>query len=139
MTAEQAEVLGWFTHMLQAASADGGRKRAAGAKVSWKIDREHEGAIYSHIAKWKRGEKVDAESGAHPLVHVAWRCLAIAWQETYDALETPDALDFVQLRRRDAHGAPPAIASGDGNGVAEELDRMAGTISSPRTRNRVID
>ena len=83
MTPEQAEVLGWFTHMLTSATADGGRKRAKGEKPSWKVDPEHEPAIYSHLHKWKHGIKVDPDSGAHPLVHLAWRALAIAWQETY--------------------------------------------------------
>lgn len=86
MTDEQAEILGWFCHMLQAASGDGGKKRAAGLKPVWKVDPSHEAAIYSHLMKWKKGEKVDADSGAHPLVHLAWRALAIAWQETQGAL-----------------------------------------------------
>lgn len=85
MTAEQAEILGWFTTMLQASSTDGGRKRAAGLKPSWKIDSTHEAAVFSHLNKWKHGEKIDKESGAHPLVHLAWRALAIAWQETHAA------------------------------------------------------
>ncbi len=32
--------------------------------------------------KWKQGELHDKDSGAHPLVHAAWRCLAIACSET---------------------------------------------------------
>jgi hypothetical protein len=67
--------------MLRVATGDGGRKRAAGEKPSWKVDQEHEAAVWSHISKWKHGEKHDADSGAHPLVHLAWRALAIAWQE----------------------------------------------------------
>lgn len=82
MTDEQAEVLGWFTEMLRSVTADGGRKRASGLKPSWKIDGAHEAAIFSHLNKWKHGEKVDKDSGVHPLVHMAWRALAIAWQET---------------------------------------------------------
>ena len=79
-TMEQAEVLDAFAALLRAASADGGRKRAAGTKQPWRVDPEHEAAIYSHIKKWERGELVDSDSGAHPLVHVAWRALAAAYQ-----------------------------------------------------------
>ena len=80
-TREQAEVLEAFAGLLLAAGADGGRKRAAGVKVSWTIDREHRRGIYSHLGRWQEGERIDADSGAHPLVHVAWRALAVAWQE----------------------------------------------------------
>jgi hypothetical protein len=81
MTDEQAEVLGWFTELLRSVTADGGRKRARGLKPSWKVDTSHEAAMWSHINKWKHGECVDPDSGQHPLVHLAWRALAIAWQE----------------------------------------------------------
>lgn len=81
MTSEQAEVLGYFTEMLVKPTRDGGRKRETAGKPCWKVDKSHEAAIFSHITKWKRGERHDADSGAHPLVHAAWRCLAIAWQE----------------------------------------------------------
>jgi hypothetical protein len=80
-TQEQAEVLCKFGRMLAATSRDGGRKRAAGLKPSWKVDMSHEAAIFSHLNKWKHGERRDPESGQHPLVHMAWRALAIAWQE----------------------------------------------------------
>lgn len=82
-TREQQEVLQEFITMLAATSKDGGKKRAAGLKPSWKVDGSHEAAIFSHLNKWKHGEKVDPESGQHPLVHLAWRALAIAWQETH--------------------------------------------------------
>jgi hypothetical protein len=82
-TPEQQEVLQAFADMLAATSKDGGRKRAAGLKPSWKVDKSHEAAIFSHLNKWKHGETVDPESGQHPLVHMAWRALAIAWQETH--------------------------------------------------------
>lgn len=85
MTNEQAEILGWFTHLLTAVTADGGKKRATKAKPSWKYDKSHEAAIFSHLMKWKKGEKKDPDSGAHPLTHCAWRCLAIAYQETRNA------------------------------------------------------
>lgn len=81
-TPEQHEVIGCFIDLLMAATGDGGKKRAAGSKPSWKVDEGHEGAIFSHITKWKRGERVDPDSGVHPLAHAAWRCLAIAAQES---------------------------------------------------------
>ena len=87
MTAEQYEILGTFYELLRAATVDGAKKRAAGLKPSWKIDASHEAAIFSHLNKWKHGEKVDPDSGAHPLVHLAWRALAIAWQETHGETE----------------------------------------------------
>lgn len=83
MTPEQAEILVIFTDMLRAVTADGGSKRAAGLKPSWKIDPSHEAAIFSHLNKWKHGETIDPDSGVHTLIHLAWRALAIAWQETH--------------------------------------------------------
>lgn len=81
---EQVEVLDTFQQMLAGATSDGGQKRAAGLKPSWKIDPSHETALFSHLYKWKRGDIQDEDSGAHPLVHLAWRALAIAWQETHE-------------------------------------------------------
>ena len=72
-----------FTDMLRGVTKDGGTKRARGEKPGWYADPSHEAAIYSHLNKWKHGEVVDADSGAHPLIHLAWRALAIAYQETY--------------------------------------------------------
>jgi hypothetical protein len=82
--AEPEEILDTFRGMLAAATGDGAKKRAAGEKVSWKVDPGHEAALFSHLNKWKHGELVDKDSGAHPLVHLAWRALAIAWQESHD-------------------------------------------------------
>jgi uncharacterized HAD superfamily protein len=79
---ERADVLARFQEELSKATGDGSKKRKAGEKPPWYRDNSHEGAIFSHITKWKRGEKVDPDSGAHPLVHAAWRCLAIACQES---------------------------------------------------------
>lgn len=79
---EQQEVLHVFLGMLKKATSDGGIKRASGLKPHWREDPEHEAALFSHLAKWKRGELVDVDSGAHPLIHLAWRALAIAAQET---------------------------------------------------------
>lgn len=85
-TQEQAELIQMFAIELDKASGDGGKKRAAGTKPSWKVDTEHEGAVFSHIMKWKRPhkhEKIDPESGTHTLTHAAWRLLAIALQEMH--------------------------------------------------------
>lgn len=101
--------------MLRAATGDGAKKRQAGTKPSWKVDTSHEGAIFSHITKWKRGEKADADSGAHPLVHAAWRALAIAWQENEAARRAPTKQEehaahcgLCQAQRRDRHISPHA-------------------------------
>jgi len=88
---EQNAITAIFAEMLDACTKDGGNKRAAGTKVDWRVDPSHEAAIFSHLNKWKHGEKVDADSGAHPLVHLAWRALAIAYQETH-----PELLSMMQ-------------------------------------------
>lgn len=84
---EQATVVAVFAEMLKAVTADGGRKRTAGTKPPWWCDAGHEPAIFSHLSKWKHGERIDHESGAHPLVHLAWRALAIAYQEKYGTVD----------------------------------------------------
>lgn len=80
---EQDEIIEEFTKMLRVVTGDGGKKRNAGLKPSWKVDPSHEAAIFSHLMKWKKQELVDPDSGQHPLVHAAWRCLAIAWREMH--------------------------------------------------------
>ena len=92
-TEEQRELLQIFATMLNGVSKDGGKKRAAGTKKSWKIDTSHEAAIFSHLNKWKHGEYFDPDSGQHPLVHLAWRALAIAYQQALDPGQAPDAAD----------------------------------------------
>lgn len=79
---EQDVLIEEFVKLLRSVTKDGGRKRAAGIKPPWWRDPSHEAAIFSHLNKWKHGEKVDPDSGAHPLVHLAWRSLAIAYQES---------------------------------------------------------
>lgn len=79
---EPDEILDTFRDMLRAATGDGAAKRQAGAKPSWRVDPSHEAALFSHLNKWKHGELVDKDSGAHPLTHLAWRALALAHQET---------------------------------------------------------
>lgn len=79
---ERTDILARFTAELAKATGDGSRKRQAGTKPPWYDDDSHEGAMFSHLTKWKRGELVDPDSGGHPLVHLAWRALAIALRET---------------------------------------------------------
>lgn len=79
---ERADVLNRFTEELAKATGDGSKKRQAGTKPPWYEDDSHEGAMFSHLTKWKRGELVDPDSGAHPLVHLAWRALAVACRES---------------------------------------------------------
>lgn len=85
--AERQVVLDAFTKMLAAVTGDGSKKRQAGAKPPWWRDCSHEAAVFSHLNKWKHGELADKDSGSHPLVHLAWRALAIAYQETYGLVD----------------------------------------------------
>lgn len=78
---EQEDILAIFNEMLAAATADGGRKREAGTKPHWVTDPGHKAALWRHFKRWTEGEIADPDSGAHPLVHVAWRALAISYQE----------------------------------------------------------
>lgn len=78
---ERLDVLHRFNAELSKATGDGSKKRQTGEKPPWYLDDAHEAAVFSHITKWKRGETVDPDSGAHPLVHAAWRLLAIACSE----------------------------------------------------------
>ena len=71
-----------FAAELRKCTGDGAAKRQKASKPPWYVDPDHEAAIFSHLMKWKKGELVDPDSGAHPLVHAAWRLLAIACQET---------------------------------------------------------
>ena len=80
-----------FGGMLISVTGDGGKKRQAGLKPPWWRDDSHEAAIFSHLSKWKHGVKVDPDSGAHPLVHLAWRALAIAYRETYGSVDPQEA------------------------------------------------
>lgn len=79
---EQEVLLREFMRMLRGVTRDGGNKRARGEKPPWWKDGSHEAAVWSHINKWKHHELVDPESKEHPLVHAAWRLLAIAYQES---------------------------------------------------------
>lgn len=72
-----------LAEMMKPCLCDGGNKRQAGTKPPWQVDPSHEAALFSHISKWKHGEKVDDDSGCHPLVHLAVRALMIAHQENH--------------------------------------------------------
>lgn len=93
---EYEDVHDRFLNQLRKASGDGRKKRDSGSKPPWYED-EHEAQIFSHIAKWKKGELVDPDSGEHPLVHAAWRCLAIACIESGDVpgAANPPSVDEV--------------------------------------------
>ena len=80
---EQDTIARVFSEMLCSVTKDGGKKRSRGEKPPWWHDSSHEAALFSHLNRWKHGVLVDPDSGAHPLVHLAWRALAIAHQETY--------------------------------------------------------
>ena len=82
--AEASQILTDFAKLLALPVSDGQRKRAKGTKPSWKVDPDHEAALWRHLGRWKAGEVIDPDSGAHPLTHAAFRCLALAWQETHD-------------------------------------------------------
>ena len=80
---EQDDVLTRFMVELRKPTGDGGAKRSSGNKVPWYEDKEHLGAFKRHLDRWLfEGEKVDPDSGAHPLAHAAWRLLAIVCVET---------------------------------------------------------
>jgi hypothetical protein len=84
---EQAVLLRKFNAMLQSVTKDGGRKRAAGLKPPWWRDNNHFAAIFSHLNEYVHGRCVDKDSGTHPFVHLAWRALAIAYQEMYGQVD----------------------------------------------------
>ena len=89
---EQDAVVDVFTTMLRGPTRDGGAKRARGEKPPWWNDWTHEAAIFAHLDRWKHGQTEDPDSRMHPLVHLAWRALAIAYQETYGR-EDPERVD----------------------------------------------
>jgi hypothetical protein len=81
VSAETDDILAKFTDMLRTPTGDGKSKRDAGTKVHWTIDGTHEAAMLRHLGRYWNGERKDADSGTHPLVHMAWRCLALAYQQ----------------------------------------------------------
>ena len=93
-SSEQDQLLDVFTTMLADVTKDGGTKRAKGEKPPWWRDQSHRAAIFSHLSKREHGELIDPDSGAHPYVHLAWRALAIAYQETYGMRDPREAFEF---------------------------------------------
>lgn len=91
---ERLDVLNRFYDELAKATGDGSAKRQAGEKPPWYEDPSHEAAVFSHLRKWKAGELVDPDSGAHPLVHAAWRLLAIACTEVGNVPVTKELTEF---------------------------------------------
>ena len=81
-THEVADTFRVLSEMLRSPSMDGGIKRSRSEKPPWRVDTTHEAALFSHLARWKAGELKDPDSGAHPLTHLAWRALALAYQDT---------------------------------------------------------
>jgi len=78
---EQEDVLARFMEELRKPTGDGAQKRSRQEKPPWYEDDSHHRAAFSHYTKWLAGERVDPDSGSHPLVHMSWRLLAIALKE----------------------------------------------------------
>lgn len=129
---EQDRVIEVFTQLLWKATGDGGKKREAGLKPPWYRDETHERALFSHLYKWKRGDRVDEDSGAHPLVHLAWRALAIAYQQSFGCVDPAhpsspfwtrgvedDAQDEGKVDDRSVRGLARASGWGDGRADVE--------------------
>lgn len=123
---EQEVAVDTFAEMLRATLSDGGRKRAAGLKPPWWKDPVHEPAIFSHLHKWKRGEKHDPDSGVHPLVHLACRALMIAYQETYGLVDPARQSAKLTPESSCTHIGGDRTKSGNGNGHAEPLSMEHG-------------
>ena len=87
MSEETDKIIAEFVKMLNGPTGDGKGKREAGLKDHWTVDKGHMEAGLRHLGRYWNGERADADSGCHPLVHLAWRCLAMAWQETHDVDE----------------------------------------------------
>lgn len=78
---EQDDLLNRFMDEFRKPTGDGGRKRARAEKPPWYEDDSHHAAAMRHYARWLGGEQLDADSGAHHLVHASWRLLAVACKE----------------------------------------------------------
>lgn len=77
---EADEIIAEFARLLRPVLADGATKREPHTWQQTTVG-THVLKIARHWDRWVRGERHDADSGAHPLVHVAFRALAIAWRE----------------------------------------------------------
>lgn len=92
MNNEAKDLQARFFEELKKCTADGQHKRKTG-KPPWYVDPGHEAAMYRHLDVYEAGEKFDPDSGAHPLVAVAWRALAIACTETGNVPDFSDLTD----------------------------------------------
>lgn len=79
---EREDILRRFIVELAKATKDGSVKRQRGEKPVWYEDESHHDAGLRHYQCWLAGETQDEDSGASPLVHAAWRLLALACIET---------------------------------------------------------
>ena len=86
-----------FAALLKPATGDGAVKRNAGLKDPWWVDKSHGSKMMSHLDRYLAGERRDPDSGTHPLIHVAWRALALAYQEMTN--NEPPGSWLVGLRR----------------------------------------
>lgn len=118
-------VLETYLNLLKVVTGDGSKKRQAGAKPPWWKDGSHEAAIFSHLSKWKHGELRDKDSGAHPLVHLAWRALAIAYQETCGKVD-PGEKDAPILGSQERIASGPAQQEVSPNRAPCKLRLMVG-------------
>jgi len=95
-SSEQEALMLIFDMMLRQVTEDGGKKRAAGTKVPWWRDPEHLPAIFSHLNRYMHGERRDPDSKAHPFVHLAWRALAIAYQDTHGMIDPEALIEYME-------------------------------------------
>jgi len=65
------------------------------------------GSLERHIAKWKRGELFDDESGLHHLAHVAWNAMALyEYQRCGIGIDDrrPETMDLEQIDEIEIEG-----------------------------------
>lgn len=89
MSAETDHILEVFGIMLAGPTGDGKNKRDAGLKEHWTTDSTHLRKGLGHVEHYIGGVDSDADSGSHPLVHAAWRLLAVAYQDLARAGKAP--------------------------------------------------
>ena len=86
-TCERETVLRVFNEMLSQVTGDGSKKRQAGLKPPWWRDDGHIPAMYRHLDQYESGERFSPDSGAHHLVSLAWRALAVAYRELHGSVD----------------------------------------------------
>lgn len=95
---EQEDVLRRFMEELRKPTGDGAIKRGRNEKPPWYQDGSHWPALWRHLAAWKGDEGLDPDSKANHLVHMAWRCLAIACIESGNVPE--QATPWLEITKR---------------------------------------